>query len=106
MSDGDGAWVDAVAVSALERGDVTAVMVGRRMLAIYDAADGLYATLAQCTHGGANLCDGYFEGHVIECPLHQGCFDIRTGRALYAPATRDLRVVPVRVRGAMVQVQM
>lgn len=103
MNDG---WTDAVAVESLEPGDVTPVTLGTRRLAIYDAEDGVYATMALCTHGGADLCDGYFEGHVIECPLHQGCFDIRDGRALYAPATRDLKTFPARIRDGMVQVKL
>lgn len=27
----------------------------------------------------ACLCDGFLEGHEIECPLHQGKFDVRNG---------------------------
>jgi 3-phenylpropionate/trans-cinnamate dioxygenase ferredoxin subunit/naphthalene 1,2-dioxygenase system ferredoxin subunit len=101
----NGDWVDVIDADKLEPGDVTPVTVGSRRLAIYDAVDGIYATLALCTHGGADLCDGYFDGHVIECPLHQGCFDIRDGRALYAPATRDIKTFPARVMDGKVQVQ-
>lgn len=99
-------WSDVIAVEALEPGDVTPVIIGTRRLAIYDAVDGIYATLALCTHGGADLCDGYFDGHVIECPLHQGAFDIRDGRPLYAPATRALKTFPTRVVHGRVQVKL
>jgi 3-phenylpropionate/trans-cinnamate dioxygenase ferredoxin subunit/naphthalene 1,2-dioxygenase system ferredoxin subunit len=44
-----------------------------------------------CNHGSADLCDGYFDGHVIECPRHNGLFDIRTGQALRAPACVHLK---------------
>ena len=90
-------WIDVISVDDLEPDDVTMVEVGNRQLAIYDASDSLYATQALCSHAGARLCDGYFEGHIVECPLHQGGFDIRDGRALYPPATRNLRVYPVKV---------
>ena len=103
MKDG---WMDAVPLEALEPGDVTPVTIGTRRLAIYDAIDEVYATLALCTHGGADLCDGYFDGHVIECPLHQGCFDIRDGRALFAPVTRDLKTFPARIYEGKVQVRL
>jgi naphthalene 1,2-dioxygenase ferredoxin component len=43
-----------------------------------------------CNHGSADLCDGYFDGHVIECPLHQGAFDVPDGRPVAAPATRRM----------------
>lgn len=99
-------WVDAVAVNALEPGDVTPVQIGKRQIAIYDAPDGLYATGGLCTHAGALLCDGYFDGYIIECPLHQGAFDIRDGKALYAPVTRALKTYPVRIRDGVVQVRL
>jgi len=34
---------------------------------------------------------------LIECPLHQGRFDLRTGKALGAQVCVDLRTWPVRV---------
>jgi len=97
-------WTDLIPVEGLHRGDVTAVSLGRLRLAVYDAPDGLHVTQALCSHGGADLCDGYFDGRTIECPLHQGVFDIRSGRALEAPATRPLRTYPCRVVDGMVQV--
>ncbi|MGR3639328.1 nitrite reductase (NAD(P)H) small subunit [Alterinioella nitratireducens] len=51
------------------------------------------------------MCDGYFDGHVIECPLHQGAFDVRDGRAVSAPATRPMKVFEARVQDGMVQVR-
>lgn len=97
-------WHDLIAVAALEQGWVTAVTLGARRLAVYDTPSGVHVSVALCNHGGANLCDGYFDGHVIECPLHQGAFDVRDGRAISAPATRPMKVFPARVQGGMVQV--
>jgi len=42
----------------------------------------------------------------IECPLHQGRFDIRTGKALCAPVTEDLAVHEVRIDAGRVQVRL
>jgi 3-phenylpropionate/trans-cinnamate dioxygenase ferredoxin subunit/naphthalene 1,2-dioxygenase system ferredoxin subunit len=97
-------WHDLIAVAALETGWVTPVSLGTRRLAVYDTPSGVRVSLALCNHGGANLCDGYFDGHVIECPLHQGAFDVRDGRAISAPATRPMKVFPARVLDGMVQV--
>ena len=99
-------WRDVIAVADLERNWVTRVEVGRRLIAVYDSPSGVYASLALCNHGGADLCDGYFDGHVIECPLHQGAFDVRDGRPVAAPATKPMRVLEVRVQDGMVQVRM
>ena len=41
-------------------------------------------------------------GTVIECPLHQGTFDITAGRALAAPASEDLGTYPVEIRDGMI----
>ena len=97
-------WTDVLAVADLETGWVTRVDLGTRRLAVYDTPSGLYVTTALCSHGGADLCDGYFDGHLIECPLHQGAFDVRDGRPLAAPATRPLRVYQTRVSNGMVQI--
>ena len=102
----DRPWRDIIAVSELEEKWVTRVELGPRKLAIYDTPSGIYASLALCNHGGADLCDGYFDGHVIECPLHQGAFDVRDGRPVSAPASRPMRVFETRVQGGMVQVRM
>lgn len=91
-------------VSKLETGDVTPARFGKRELAVYDTVDGIFVSLARCTHGGANLCDGYFDRRFIECPLHQGLFDARTGKAKAAPATRDLFMIECRVVDEMVQI--
>ncbi|MFK7876605.1 MAG: non-heme iron oxygenase ferredoxin subunit [Paracoccaceae bacterium] len=103
MSDG---WVDTIGVDALDPNWPIRVDIGARAIAIYQTKTGIYASLALCNHGGADLCDGYFDGHVIECPLHQGAFDVRDGRPVSAPATRPMRMFPVRVAAGRVQIQM
>ena len=55
------------------------------------------AAANRCTHGDALLCDGFLEGHEIECPHHQGRFDVRTGAATAAPAEVALATWPARV---------
>lgn len=97
-------WQDLIAVAALETGDATPVHLGRRELAVFDTVDGIFVSYARCTHGAAHLCDGYFDGQRIECPLHQGLFDARTGAALAAPARLPLRMVKARVVDGCVQV--
>ena len=98
------AWTDVVPLAALEPNWVTRVEAAGRRLAVYDTPSGVFVSAALCTHGGADLCDGWFDGHVVECPLHQGAFDVRDGRPVSAPATRRLRVFETRVRDGMVQI--
>ena len=104
MSEGP-SWVAVLPADEVEPNGVTLVRAAGRDYVVYDAPDGLYASLAYCTHAGALLRDGYFDRHLIECPLHQGCFDIRTGKALNAPVTVDITSYPVRVEGEDVLVE-
>jgi len=59
-----------------------------------------------CTHGNAQLTDGEVEDGQVECPLHAGVFDLRSGKALGAPLTRDLRSHAVRSQGDAVFLQL
>ncbi|MDG2096661.1 MAG: non-heme iron oxygenase ferredoxin subunit [Paracoccaceae bacterium] len=97
-------WQNIIALDEIEKGDVTNVKFGTKDLAIYDAKDGIFVSLSRCTHGAANLCDGYFDGTYIECPLHQGLFDVRTGEAKAVPARVNLKMIKCRVLNGMIQV--
>lgn len=97
-------WQDLLPISDLETNDVTPAKYGSLDLAVYDTVDGIFVSLAKCTHQGANLCYGYFDGKTIECPLHQGLFDARTGEPKASPATRKLIMVESRVNDGMVQI--
>jgi naphthalene 1,2-dioxygenase system ferredoxin subunit len=93
----DGTWMDAMAEDELPRDDVWGITVAGRAIAICTAGDAVYAIDDRCTHGNARLCEGFLEGHEIECPLHQGRFDVRDGRPTCAPVTEALRTYPVRI---------
>ena len=92
-------WVDAAAVDALPDDEVIGVDLDGKRLALYKVEGAVFATDNICTHGHARLCDGFLEGHEIECPLHQGKFDIRDGRALCAPLSEDIKTYPVKIKG-------
>ena len=95
-------WIDAAAIDAVPADDVIGLMVGGRDIALYRAEGTIYATDNLCTHGAGRLCDGFLEGHEIECPLHQGKFDIRTGQPTYDPATEAIRSYPVKIEDGRV----
>ena len=99
-------WTDAYDLDFLVPGDVTAVIVGDKDLALYEVDGEVYASDNRCTHGDALLSDGFLEGNQIECPFHQGRFDICTGKALCAPLTEDIRVYPVRIENNRIWVKL
>jgi nitrite reductase/ring-hydroxylating ferredoxin subunit len=97
-------WVAVADRSALAVDGVIRVKVGDLDVALYNIEGQLYATHNVCTHAHALLSDGWLEGGVIECPLHGGRFDVRTGKGLGAPITCDLKTFPVRVEGDTIEV--
>ena len=98
-------WIDAAAVDDVPQDDVIGMLVGGRDMALYNAGGEIYATDNICTHGQARLCEGFLDGHEIECPLHQGKFDVRDGTPSCAPVTEALRSYPVKVDGQRVYLQ-
>ena len=99
-------WTDAGAHADVPDDDVIGAAAGGVELALYGVEGEVYATAALCTHGNARLCDGFLDGHEIECPLHQGKFDIRNGAASCAPATDAVRVYPVKIENGRVFVDL
>jgi len=94
-------WVRVAAVADVPEGGVIAVRLGDREIALYHLPGGEYrATDNVCTHEYAQLSDGWLENGEIECPLHAARFDIRTGKALCAPAEKALDVFAVKAEGA------
>jgi naphthalene 1,2-dioxygenase system ferredoxin subunit len=102
----DTPWIDALSATELPTDDVMGLLVNGRDIAIYTVGTEVYATDNVCTHGQARLCDGFLEGHEIECPLHQGKFDVRNGRPTCDPVTEPVRSYPVKIEGQRVYLQM
>lgn len=58
--------------------------------------DRFFATAGFCTHQQVHLSGGLLMGRIIECPKHNGRFDVSSGAARGAPACIDLRIYPVK----------
>lgn len=98
-------WVLVGPLTSLEDHDVTRFDHGDVSLAVYRIGNDVYATDDFCTHERAHLSEGLLFDCVIECPKHNGRFDIRTGRALKAPARIALRTYPAKIDNGNVFVQ-
>ena len=71
---------------------------------IYRLDDGYFATDGMCTHEAVHLEDGLVMDGEIECPMHQGIFDIKSGKAISPPACDDLKTYPVKVENDQVYI--
>jgi len=90
--------VDLGPAATLAEGELRRVDVGDATFVVarvgpseYRVADGF------CTHGRAHLADGVLVGCEVECPKHNGRFDLRTGRPTRRPATDPVAVHPATV---------
>jgi MocE subfamily Rieske [2Fe-2S] domain protein len=90
-------WIDVGAADLLAREDVLRFDHDHHTYAIYRTARGtLHATDGMCTHGNTHLADGLVTGAVVECPKHNGRFDVTTGEPRRLPACVALRTHRVR----------
>jgi naphthalene 1,2-dioxygenase system ferredoxin subunit len=95
-------WTDVAAEADLFDGAGIPVAPNGLDIALFCQEGQVFATDNLCSHGHARLCDGFLEGFEIECPFHQGRFDIRTGEATGAPCTEAVRSWPVKIEGGRV----
>lgn len=98
-------WFDIGAADDFSEDEPTAVHAGGQQIAVFRLGEELFALKDLCTHGNAKLSDGYVEDGCVECPLHQGLFDIRSGAPRSAPITDAVRIFPVRVVAGKVEIE-
>jgi nitrite reductase/ring-hydroxylating ferredoxin subunit len=89
----DESWHLAGNAADFENEDIEQLWIGKLAVAVYRAKGQFYATQDLCTHEHAYLSDGV----VVECPFHQGRFDIRTGKAIGPPVIEPLETYPIKV---------
>jgi naphthalene 1,2-dioxygenase system ferredoxin subunit len=102
----DNGWVKAADRAALGEGEVIGVIVAGQEIALYEIDGTVFATDDICTHAYAKLSDGWFDNGEIECPLHAGRFDARTGKATAPPCVDNIKAYPARVEGGEIQVKL
>ena len=98
--------VPVCAAADLPPGSVRSFEVGDERVAVYNIDGTFYATEAYCTHAMADLGDGILEGDVVECTLHFGAFNVKTGEAVQAPCFNALRTYKVTVQDGQVMVDL
>ena len=100
------AWREVISLDELRPDAVKGLDIDGTPVALYRLDDEVFATHGICTHALAFLAEGFVEDGKIECPLHQGLFDIRSGRALCAPLTKDVQAFAVKVESGKVFVDL
>jgi nitrite reductase/ring-hydroxylating ferredoxin subunit len=106
MSEQAQEWVTVGALSKLAPGEMEGASVGDREIALYNLGGTVHATDNLCTHAFAYLTDGWLENDIVECPLHGGRFEVKTGKGMGPPIPCDVAVHEVRVVGDEIQVKL
>jgi nitrite reductase/ring-hydroxylating ferredoxin subunit len=101
----EGQWTKVASLSALAAGRMIGVEVGDKPIAVYNVDGEIFATDNLCTHAFAMLTDGVLEGDVVECPLHGGCYKVKTGEGMGPPVPSDLQIYPTRIVGDDIEVR-
>lgn len=104
MPEGTINWHAVCNVDEIAAEDVTQFEYGEKVYAIYHTPSGFHATDGLCTHEDEFLADGLVLGEIIECPRHQGRFEIPTGKAKGAPVCVNLQTYPTRIEAQKVYI--
>jgi nitrite reductase/ring-hydroxylating ferredoxin subunit len=83
----------------LQPGQMKWVAVDRERVLLVNVDGRYYALDDRCGHRWAPLSRGTLRGHVVECPLHFACFDVRTGALLSGPAATNVQTYEIRIEG-------
>ena len=100
-----GQWHIVAGCDDIEDGDGITVEIEDKEITVFRCGQNYYATDSYCTHAKTPLVDGYLDGEIIECPLHQGRFDIRSGKALCSPAIKNLNIYSTRTMNGEIQIR-
>ena len=90
-------WIYVCNTNEIDLEDLKRFDYENKSVCIYKLEDGFFATDGICTHEQVHLEDGLVMDGEIECPMHQGIFDIKTGKAKSPPACEDLKTYLVKV---------
>lgn len=96
----------AASVGDLKPGELMYVEVGPKEepVCLINLDGEFFALNDCCTHEDASLADGEVSGDEIECPMHGGAFDIRTGMPASFPVVVPVATYRTRVVGDQVQI--
>lgn len=100
------AFIPLCSLADVDGGSIgSATLPDGRRVAVYLVNSQVFATDDLCTHGNSSLSEeGCLEGHIVECGVHLGTFDVRTGAAVGPPCTKALRTYPVQIQDGQVVV--
>jgi len=96
-------WIEVCSGADIGIEDVIRFDHGRKTFALCRDDEGiLFATDGICTHGNTHLADGLVKGKIVECPKHNGRFNLKDGSPARAPVCRGLATFPIEERAGRI----
>ena len=92
-------YVKVASTGNLAPGEMTQVHFENIRICLANVNGTCYAFSDECTDVGGALSQGELEGYTVTCPLHNGQFDVRTGKVLQGPPREHLATFKVKVDG-------
>jgi len=99
-------WQKIVETSAVSDGRPFSGGIGDTKIGVFEVDGEYFAINNVCTHAFALLTNGFQEGCLVECPLHAGFFDVKTGKAQGGIVDKDVRAYPVKIEDGWIFVDM
>lgn len=84
------AFVDALGETELPAGTMSRVTFGDLDVLLAHTSRGIAAVDDRCPHMAAPLSIGELDGCIVQCPLHEGRFDLASGDVVQMPTTGGL----------------
>jgi len=90
-------WVYVCGTEEIDLEDTKRFDHNDKTYCLYHLEDGFYATDGLCTHEDVHLEDGLVMDNEIECPMHQGIFNIKTGEVVQDPPCEKLSTYEIKI---------
>jgi 3-phenylpropionate/trans-cinnamate dioxygenase ferredoxin subunit len=94
-------FIRVAATADVGDGEMIAVEIAGEEILLAHINSEYFAIHNICSHFRALLTDGelHAQAFEVQCPLHDSCFDLRTGEPKDLPADKPVAVYAVRVDG-------
>ena len=95
---GEIAFIPIPEAERLGEKETLRVEIDGQLIAIANIDNNIYAFQEFCTHRFGPLSEGDLKDLNVQCPWHNSCFDVRTGKVTNGPAKVDLKTFKVETR--------
>lgn len=97
-------WTVACDFASVSPNDVVRFDTPDATFAVVKLEDGRCSVIdGLCTHSKAHLAEGFVDGKTIECPKHNGRFNVLTGEPVASPVRVATNVYETRVNGDKIE---